>query len=514
MDNKTSKTTMNRRAFLSGMAAVAGSALFYPSNAKGKPKADAPNIIFIHVDQLSILDSIAAYGAKYTHTPAMDRIVRNGISFMQSYSTDPICCPARGAWWTGTYPSENGIVVNNTVCHESIPDLSPLLQQAGYNTYFAGKWHVPGKDVCSLFHVLHEGSWWGEITDQDVTHSSRAFLRNYNDNKPFFLSVGYLNPHDICITPSFDYNQASTVNGKKIPRCRQHNFLSDNDLPPLSSAHNYDHREPSIQMAKHRVKIENPIFSDWSSDLWRLHRYNYHRLVEMVDLEIGLLLDELEHSKWRDNTLIIFTSDHGEGMGRHWGVGKSTFYDEVVRVPFVVATLGEVLLVRKNLKDAKHLVSGIDFGKTVCDYAGADSSKLPHGESLRPLVQGEKVTTWRDYVYAESNVYMHMITDGRFKYVRGYEEDGELSGMPPSYKSHPIGVEQLFDLQKDPDEQNNLAYNRAHQLLLKKLQQVMNDHEDRRLPLRPVSFSQGLNWMKKHIEIVRQQKYPRKYPIN
>jgi arylsulfatase A-like enzyme len=515
MTNRDQKTNMDRRAFMGAVAgAVIAPSLFYPSNACGQAKSGSPNIIFIHVDQMSLLDSISAYGAEYTSTPAVDRIVRNGTSFMQSYSTDPVCCPARCCWWSGTYSSENGVVVNNTPCHKDTPDVSKLLQQAGYNTYFTGKWHVPGKEVRNLFHVLHQGSWWGELTDQEVTRSGRAFLRNYNDEKPFFLSVGYLNPHDICITQAIDDGQAETVDGKKVPRCLQSGILDKDDLPPLTTAHEYDRREPSIQVAMHRGQVDKPGHSDWSDDLWRRHRYNYHRLVEMVDNEIELLLNELDQSAWRDNTLIIFSSDHGEGMGRHWGVGKSTFYDEVVKVPFVVATLGDVLQIRKNVKDTKHPVSGIDFGRTVCDYAGADGSKLPHGRSLRRLAEGDKVVDWREYVYAESSVYMHMISDGRFKYIRGYEENDQVTGLPPSSKTHPVGVEQLFDLQNDPDEQRNIAYDRVNQPLLHKLRSVMDRKEDERLPLRVVPHQRGIDWMKKHTDVIRKRAYPRKFPVS
>ncbi|AQQ71579.1 Choline-sulfatase [Limihaloglobus sulfuriphilus] len=516
MINKDRKENISRRTFMKSAtaAAFAAPALFYPSNACGRAKASSPNIIFIHVDQMSLLDSIAAFGAEFTSTPAIDRIVRNGTSFMQSYSTDPVCCPARAGWWTGTYPSENGIVVNNTPCHQDTPDLSRLLQQAGYNTYYTGKWHVPGKNVRQLFHVIHEGSWWGELTDQEVTRSGRAFLRNYDDNKPFFLSLGYLNPHDICITPSIEYARAETVNGKKVPRYTKTGVLNDNEIPPLPTAHEYDRREPTIQIATHRGWIDNPKFSEWSDDLWRMHRYNYHRFIEMVDAEIGLLLDELEQSKWRDNTLIIFCSDHGEGMARHWGVGKSTFYEETVKVPFVVAALGDVLRVRKNVKDTEHLVSGIDFGRTVCDYAGADGAKLPHGRSLRSLVERGKSDGWREYVYAESSVYMHMVSDGRFKYIRSYEENEGFTGLPPSMQTHRMGVEQLFDLQEDPDEQHNLAYENASQPLLEKLRSVMDEKEAARIPLRPVPHETGLNWMKRNTDIIRKRDYPKTYSIS
>ena len=500
---------MRRRSFLQSSAvATAAASISYPTNAKGLAAKDAPNIIFIHVDQMSLLDSISAYGCEYTSTPGIDRLVKNGTSFMQSYSTDPVCCPARASWWTGAYSSEHGVVCNSTPCHPEMPDVSRLLQHAGYDTFFSGKWHVPGKKVRDLFHVLHEGSWWGEMTDTEVTRSAASFLENHDGKNPFFLSVGYLNPHDICITPKYDDARSTVVDGKKFPPYVGAGVLDEGDIPPLPEAHEYDTREPGILVACKRGSVKKPAFRDWSAELWRMHRYNYHRFTEMVDLQVDQLLDALEQSNFRENTLIIFSSDHGEGIGRHRTVAKSTFYDEVCRVPFIVSTLGE-LKVRKDVKDAKHLVSGVDFGRTLCDYARADGSPLPHGRSLRPLVEGKEVA-WRDYVYAENSAYMHMVSDGTIKYVREYIENDQITGVPPCAKTHQTGVEQLFDLARDPNEGRNLAYDPEYAPQLKQMRAALDRMEDERVGVKAVApFAQ--KYMSARAEAIKKNNIPQKY---
>lgn len=502
---------MKRRNFLKGSALAATAASVpYPSNAKGTAAQEVPNIIFINVDQMSLLDSIRAYGCEYTSTSGIDRLVQHGTSFMQSYSTDPVCCPARASWWTGAYSSEHGVVVNSTPCHSDMPDLSRLLQHAGYNTYFAGKWHVPGKKVRELFHVLHEGSWWGELTDTEVTRSAVSFLQNYDRSNPFFLNVGYLNPHDICITPKYDDARSSLVDGKKIPPYKAAGVLDDSEIPPLPEAHEYDEREPGILVVCKRgsVQKKNAAFRDWSDELWRMHRYNYHRFTEMVDRQVDVLLDALEQSNFKENTLIIFSADHGEGIGRHRTVAKSTFYDEVCRVPFIVSTLGE-LKVRKNIQDSTHLVSGVDLGRTVCDYARADDSVLAHGLSLRPLVEGCDIP-WRDFVYAENSTYMHMVSDGKIKYVREYIENDEFTGVPPCAKTHATGVEQLFDLALDPNEGRNLAYAPEHGPQLKRMRAALDRLEDERVGVKAVApFAQ--KFMTQRVAAIKKNKIPQGY---
>jgi arylsulfatase A-like enzyme len=502
--------TMTRRDFLQSSALATAAALApYPSNAKGMAAKGVPNILFINVDQLSILDSISAYGAEHLKTPGMDRLVKHGTSFMQSYATDPVCCPARTSWWTSMYSSENGVLVNSTPCNPGVPDLSRQLQGAGYSTYFVGKWHVPGKEVRDLFHVLHEGSWWGEATDPEITRTASTFFENYDGAAPFFLNLGYMNPHDICITPDYDDQRARVVNGKKDPPYLREGILEDDDLPPLPAAHGYDEREPAILVSCKRGSHKNPKHSDWNEDMWRIHRYNYHRFTEMVDTRIDQLLDALENSRFRDNTVIVFTSDHGDGMSRHHTYGKTGFYDEVCRVPFIVASLGDLLNVRKNVKDGQHLVSGIDLGRTVCDYAQADSSALPHGLSVRPLAEGRNVK-WRDYLYAESGIYMHMVTDGRIKYVREYVENDSMTFMPPSSETHQTGVEQLFDLERDPDEQTNFAYDPEYAAQLKMMRTILDQKEKECLPPRKAAaFAQ--KYMTLRAGAIKRLNIPQRY---
>jgi choline-sulfatase len=228
----------------------------------------------------------------------------------------------------------------------------------------------------------------------------------------------------------------------------------------------------------------------------------------MVDAQVDTLLDALEQSSFRDSTLIVFSADHGDGLGRHRTVGKSTFYDEVCRVPFIVSTLGD-LKVRKNVQDTKHPVSGVDFARTVCDYARADGSALPHGRSLRPLVEGRDVP-WREFAYAESSAYMHMVTDGTIKYIREYIENDEFTGKPPCAKTHKTGVEQLFDLERDPNEGRNLAYDPERKPQLERMRAALDRKEEDRIAVKAVA-PRGQKFMSGKANAIKRNKIVQSY---
>jgi len=144
-------------------------------------------------------------------------------------------------------------------------------------------------------------------------------------------------------------------------------------------------------------------------------------------------------------------------MGSHKLVGKSALYDEIVRVPLVVATLGDRLRVRKNKRTSNVLVSGVDLLPTLCDYTGAELPRHCHGHSLRPLVEGRRPEHWPEHVYSECDFYSRMVCTKHYKYIVEYMPNDGDDIMPPCRGTHRVGCEQLFDLAKDPRETMNLT---------------------------------------------------------
>jgi len=376
-----------------------------------------PNIVFVHVDQLHHR-ALSAYGCSFVRTPGMDRLAAEGVSFMQSYTAMPQCCPARTSWFTGRMSKEHGVVVNGCPIDPSIPDLGGHLRRFGYRTAYAGKWHVSGRNVERSFTLLHRGSGHGELSDTAVCDRALSYLRNRKSSRPFFLSVGFVNPHDCCYIATPYGGPGKYAFAERIK----------DELPPLPA--NFDYGYPRRGMPRVRT---------WSLQDWRYYLYQYYRMVEMVDRELERLYDGLRRSAVGKDTIFIFTADHGDGAGHHAKVGKGYLEEEASRVPAIVAWPG---VIPEGVRDTKHLVSGVDIAATVCDYAGVPPLPcMTVARSWRPLLRGQSHSVkWRPYVVCETSVgsLAVMIRDIRYKSILT-----------------PAGG-RLYDLSVDPLERKNL----------------------------------------------------------
>ena len=425
---------------------------------------ERPNILFINTDQHS-WNAISAYGNPFLQTPNIDELHRNGTSFRRSFCTDPVCAAARSSWATGLYTSETGVPFNGGYLHPEIPDLGQLLNAGGYQAFHCGKWHVPGRDVRESFRTLYYGqqdigAGGAAYYDSASTHAVADFLTNYDSDDPFYLQIGYVDPHDVC---EYLHNHEE----KHIPNPLEQGIVSEDDLPPLPENFDYDERETVLHRVCRRVDdalIHAAILKgvrDWDEFHWRYLKWNYYRFIEKVDAEIGRVLALLRKTSRHHNTLIIFSADHGEACGSHQMFQKFTLYEESVSVPFIVACLGDNIPVKKDRFDETHFVSGVDLFPTVCDYAGIDVPEGIQGLSVRSLAEGEDVP-WRDCAYIESNYWGRAIVTDQYKYVTEYKPRAVEDFQPPGPDTKQLGLAQLFDRQNDPGETENLAGNPAY----------------------------------------------------
>ena len=285
-------------------------------------------------------------------------------------------------------------------------------------------------------------------------------MTNYDSDEPFYLQIGYVDPHDVC---EYLHNHEE----KRIPNPLEQGIVSEDDLPPLPENFDYDERETVLHRVCRRVDdalIHAAILKGvrgWDELHWRYLRWNYYRFIEKVDAEIGRVLTLLRETSLHHNTLIIFSADHGEACGSHQMFQKFTLYEESVRVPFIVACLGDGISVEKDRFDETHFVSGVDLFPTVCDYAGVDTPEGIQGMSVRRLAEGRDVL-WRDCAYIESNYWGRAIVTEDYKYVTEYKPKVVEDFSPPGPDAEQLGLSQLFNRHDDPGETENLAEDAAY----------------------------------------------------
>jgi len=443
---------LNRRDFIklsAGAAAALANTPVLGGRSDNKPKPG--NILLIFTDQQHI-DTIAAGGCSYVKTPALDRLKTSSISFTQSYSANPVCSPARSAVFTGRTSSECDVHINGRSIRADIPNLGQWFSQhTDYETFYAGKWHLPRTYTSSIpgFEVINSGiGGFGYLCDTLMSRACEGFLRSRAKSKPFLLVASLMQPHDIC--------EWLRLNMENPAQLRYPDLAGE--LPELPANFEFDRTEPA-SIAKRRLGNE-PFKGNWSKEHWRYYRWSYYRNIEHVDAEIGRVLQALEDYGHIDDTLIVLTSDHGEGMAHHQMVRKNVLYDEAAKVPLIFSWPGHV---SQNVTDNRHLVSGLDIMPTLCDYAAIKPPRNMRGRSLRPILEGA-AESGSDFVVTEVSANSgRMIRTDNYKYIT-YKDDT---------------VEQLFDMKNDPGETKNLATQSLYASILAEHRKLLRGWEMR-----------------------------------
>jgi arylsulfatase A-like enzyme len=450
---------INRRESL--MVAGATVAMAGISRASARTSTSRPNILWIMTDQ-QVADGMSCTGNPDLKTPAMDSIAAKGVRFDLAYCSNPICVPSRSSMMTGKMPHEIGVNFNMNRFDIQSPSLGTFITKAGYDTGYIGKWHIPMPTNTTDWHgfnLMLEGT--RKFNDQHFAEPIIDFMRKKRD-KPFFLVASFVNPHDICEwarkASGFPKEKSTTWNGPiaEAPPPEECPELPDNFQIP--------EHEPDI-IREHQTWLKSAYPTrEWPDERWRQYRWALNRLTERVDSEIAKILKVLRADGLDNNTVIIFTSDHGDGNGAHRWNQKTLLYEESARVPFIMSGKG---VANPGSVDSKHLIAtGIDIFPTVCDYAGVQLPKDLRGLSLRPLVEGQSVE-WRDQLVVETDlhrrygqsggVYGRMLRTKNYKYV--------------AYSAGKIR-EQLTDMHNDSGEMNNLALDPAYR-------DVLQEHRDR-----------------------------------
>jgi choline-sulfatase len=456
----TEKQNVSRRRFLKTGAGAAASAGLAPLLAGAeRPGRDRPNIILIITDQQHAR-MLSCAGNEHLDTPAMDSLARTGTRFEQAYCGDPVCLPSRYSMMTGLLPSAGGYTDNASGRRHTVPDevlkqgLGWRMREAGYETAYGGKVHLPkGMNPENIGF-----SFFCRNQRDGLAREAADFIRAEHD-RPFFLVTSFINPHDICYMAirdhaGKDYDKLKLGEAVRRPEGVSEAEFYSGHCPPLPENYEIPPGEPeAIKKLIRGRPFQQHTRDDWGERKWRLHRWAYCRLTEIVDRQVGVVLDALRESGREEDTVVVFTSDHGDQDASHRLEHKMVLYEESANIPLIISQKGTT---PAGHVDRSHLVSnGLDLMPTLCDYAGVEPPEGRQGSSLRPLAEN-RGAKWRDQVVCES-VVGRMVRTERFKYCV-YESGANR--------------ETLIDLEKDPGEMNNLAEKAAYR-------DVLNAHRRR-----------------------------------
>lgn len=435
-------------------------------------------------------DMLGCYGNADMHTPCLDAMAENGIRYTNAYSCQPVCGPARSAIFTGTYPHSNGSVANSMPLGANVKTIGQRLTDNGIHSAYIGKYHIDGGDYFGL-GVCPDGwdpDYWYDMKCylEELSEKERVFSRDANASdqgidaeftyghrcadralrfldeyaeEDFFLTVSFDEPHDPSLCPQ---PYAS--------------MFKDYEFPKAPNVWDTLEGKPEYQKvwAGGSLKLDR--------DALVLKAPHYLGCNAYVDSEIGRILEQIR--KKAPDALVIYTSDHGDGMQSHCLNSKGpVMYNEIARIPMLIAGAN----VPKGVVDDQP-VSHIDLAPMILEYMGIPIPKLLEGKSLLPAVY-DPAQRINDYVFTEFTRYeidhdgfgglqmMRGVFDGRYKLVVHLLED----------------TDEFYDQETDPYEMNNLINDdgcyaekeRLHEALLDWMNRTRDPYRNYRWERRP-----------------------------
>ncbi|MCD6510406.1 MAG: sulfatase-like hydrolase/transferase [Thermoprotei archaeon] len=428
-----------------------------------------PNVLIFHTDQQSLwtisLYARLVYGDKpLVETPNIDRIGKEGAVFTNFFANSAVCTPSRGCFLTGRYPHYHGAYKNNVPLNRSEITFAEILRRHGYETGYAGKWHLDGTPRPGWVHpersmgfehseyMFNRGHWkkveeykgmqpivypYHEIGDE------RTYMTDWLKDKtiefiqrphtrPFCFMVSFPDPHPpyVVRTP---YSDMYDPDDMPIP-----DTFRQKNLPRWADERQIYKRNPRCQ-------------EDWLRHV----KAQYCGMVKLIDDCVGQILRCLEEQGILDETIIVFTTDHGDYMGEHGLMGKNMLYETVYHIPLLIRWPEKI---RKGTV-IEEIVSTVDFQQTLLGLIGIKPCGREQGNDASPLLRGEKID-WenRVFIYHSSHNFAGIITpDFELVYAR-------------------YGESILFDRKNDPDQVNNLFNDPGYRKVIDELTKQLIEH--------------------------------------
>ena len=498
------------------------------SHAQNDRSSDKLNIVYIMTDDHSYQTN-SAYGGELTKlapTPNLDRLAKKGMLFQRAFVENSLSTPSRACLMTGLYSHQNGQRTLFGMVDTTKTFVSEILKQNGYQTAVVGKWHMrcepKGFDYYQI--LFDQGAYYNpEFKSKETggkyirregyattltTDYAINFLEHRNNSKPFCLFVHHKAPHRNWMPESkylhlyedVEFPYPDTFDDDYSTRCEPAHsqqmeidkcmtIVYDLKVNQLKDTEPYskEWNAKGMQLSLNRMnpserqqweaayvkryedfQKKQPVGQDLKR--WKYQEYlkDYLRCIKSVDDEVGRLLDYLEKHDLMKNTVIVYTSDQGFYMGEHGWFDKRFMYEESFRTPLIIYYPEK----KKNSK-CKALVQNIDYAPTILDVAGIAKPDYMVGNSLVPLLKGRIPNEWRSDIYyhyydfpAQHQVRRHDgVRDNRYKLIHFYD----------AKKKH-LNCDELYDLQKDPNELNNLYGDIKYKKIQDRLQKRLDSY--------------------------------------
>ncbi|MCK5803551.1 MAG: sulfatase-like hydrolase/transferase [Lentisphaeria bacterium] len=441
-----------------------------------------PNILLIFTDQHR-LSAVGSYGETPCRTPNIDRLAAEGVRFETAYTSCPVCSPARGTIMTGLFPHAHGITsnVHNLGCSvHDLPDgpdlLSRRLGAAGYRCGYTGKWHLgdsqgqafgapsktslpktvgfegqnfPGHggggfNYPEYKQYLKQNGWEHEVDSWNTVWPCGILSGPVESTVPYFLTehtLSLMDRYQEGDDPFFIWHNFWGPHGPYFVPQEYYDLYRDVEIPPWPN-YDWDSTVNLPLQVKRHPDADSLTWDDWAEAI----RY-YYAFTTLIDAQIGRLLKGLETRGMLENTIVVFTSDHGQTLGSHGGLTDKGWhhFEEIQRIPFIVRMpRGENAWALPAGTTLPQWVSLVDVYSTLCDLAGAqcDDAHL-HGRSIAPLLRGEE-PQWPNRAVTE----FHGVNSLAATMVSLREEDLK-------YGWNCACKDELYDLARDPHETTN-----------------------------------------------------------
>ncbi len=421
-----------------------------------------PNLIFIFPDQMRS-DFLGCYGADFIKTPNIDSLANDGIRYENTYSSSPVCVPARSSLMTGMDAISNGILSNSPAIRPDhkeagIKTWPEILRESGYYTSAIGKMHfypwtkkngfmyrsttedkrwlkvrddyyyyLKEKGQKKYHGNEHEGYHenfgavksnlkWEDSWDHFVGNEACKFINEYGHEKPFAMMVGFPGPHDP-YDPSEDF---------QVP------FPDEDKMPSPIKGNKVDAKKhKKIVLEGWKYPWADLDYEGINDEKIKKMRSHYSALIQQIDYEVGQIIKSLKDNNLYDNSIIIFSSDHGDFLGDHGMMGKANFYESAMRVPLIISGKN----IPKNVVE-ENLVCLRDITSTLLSLSGNDVPFYMDSIPLPNTPGDNKKRRKEIFGFLANGV---MVFDGRYKLVR-----------------YATGEDLLFDLKNDPSEEKNI----------------------------------------------------------